>query len=367
MRRTRSGITEAAGPGPSSCTRPDPDAGTTCDWLYFFDVCGESNTYGPTPGRPQLSSCNPTTTGPALRIEDERPGPGLFRGCQGFGTAASIVYEKLPQTGGLQVQYSTTSGTSRSLTVDLECDPSAPPQFADEGEHNYVPDRLAEVFNSGAATLTWRTSGFCAGGGRAPLIIGGILGALAFYLLGGVAYGRHKNPPSQGDGAFAHPEGKGMIAWHPHHEKTWGEGMALVSDGFRFTLARVRGESYDPGRGLKSDDALMLAADEGEESDAGRRSRRKRRESDAKSKSKRGKDGKKEKRERSSSSRSKRGRSSSKSSKTPAEEEPESGGEKKWKAQVDMSWMPPKPELAKGARETGVKVDFGSSGEQVAP
>eukprot|EP01046_Picozoa_sp_COSAG06_P029716 COSAG06_NODE_2776_length_6301_cov_523.080780_2_plen_79_part_00 len=47
---------------------------------------------------------------------------------------------------------------------------SAPPQFADEGEHNYVPDRLAEVFNSGVATLTWRTSGFCAGGGHAPLI-----------------------------------------------------------------------------------------------------------------------------------------------------------------------------------------------------
>ena len=130
----------------------------------------------------------------------------------------------------------------------------------------------------------------CVGGGAAPLIIGSILGALAFYLLAGVAYGRNKNPPNPGDGAFAHPEGKGVIGWHPHHEKAWGDFMALVSDGFKFTLARVRGEKYDPGRGLKSGDALLEEGDE----------RPSRRKSDAKSS--KDKDKKKEKKERSSSS-----------------------------------------------------------------
>lgn len=267
----------------------------------------------------------------------------------------------------MQIQYTATS--VRSLTINLECDTSAQPQLHPEGEHTMVPDRLTEVFSSGAATLSWRTSSsaICPGGGLAVLIIGGILGALAFYLLVGVAYGYHKNPPNAGDGTFAHPEGKGVIGWHPHHERMWGEGMALVSDGFTFTLARIRGGRYDPGRGLKTDDAQLLAKDTEEGKDSG--TRRTSRGSDAKST--KNKDTKKEKKGRSSSSsRSKRERSKSKSSKSsksksskpPAETdvECEGGKEKKWKAQVDMSWMPPKPELAAGARETGVKVDFGS-------
>jgi hypothetical protein len=126
--------------------------------------------------------------------------------------------------------------------VDLLCDRGQPPQRHAAGEHNLVPDRVTDVFSAGAATITWRTSVICVGGGAAPLIIGSILGALAFYLLAGVAYGRNKNPPNPGDGAFAHPEGKGVIGWHPHHEKAWGDFMELVSDGFKFTLARVRGE-----------------------------------------------------------------------------------------------------------------------------
>lgn len=330
-------------------------------------MCGEPGTYGTTPGRTGLASCTPTSTGPAVRIEDERPGGAYFRSCEVLGTVTNeITYSKLPGTAeGLRIQYTATS--ARSLTVNLECDPGAQPQLHEEGGHYVVPDRLPETFSSGAATLTWRTSVICAGGGLAALIIGSILGAFAFYLLGGVAYGRHKNPPSPGDGAFAHPEGKGIIGWHPHHEYAWGEAMGLVSDGFKFTLARVRGEKYDPGRGLKTDDGLLGTTDVEEGGKRG--SRKKSRGSDPKSS--KGRDKKTEKKQRSSSSRSKRDRSKSSSSKSKSSKsappiENESGEEKKWKAQVDMSWMPPKPELAAGARETGVKVDFGS-GKHASP
>lgn len=113
-----SGVTEAAGPGPTGCSGPDPTSGTTCDWLYFFDLCGASYTYGPTPGRTGLPSCTPTSTGSAVRIEDERPGGEYFRDCQVLGIATNaITYSKVPgiTTGALRIHYTATS--ARSLTV----------------------------------------------------------------------------------------------------------------------------------------------------------------------------------------------------------------------------------------------------------
>ena len=55
----------------------------------------------------------------------------------------------------------------------------------------------------------------------------------AIYVGGGVAWGRNNNTPDPDDGALAHPEGKGILGWHPHHS-AWGEGWALIMDGGRF-------------------------------------------------------------------------------------------------------------------------------------
>lgn len=61
-----------------------------------------------------------------------------------------------------------------------------------------------------------------------------LLASGAVYMAAGVAYGRSKQPPLDGDGAFAHPEGQGAITWHPHYE-LWGQGRMLVLDGWRYT------------------------------------------------------------------------------------------------------------------------------------
>ena len=64
-------------------------------------------------------------------------------------------------------------------------------------------------------------------------ITGILLGLSAVYLCGGVYYGRRSNPPAAGDGAFAHPEGKGLVGWHPHHSGM--EQMpGLMVDGWRY-------------------------------------------------------------------------------------------------------------------------------------
>ena len=162
----------------------------------FFDVCGDSTTFGPTPGRPStIANCQTTQTTPAVRIEDERPGPLYFRTCQDLGTV--ITYFKFLDKDGLEIRYTTTSGPSRSLTVLLECDPGAVPVQA-EGGHHLVPDRVGEVFSGGDVTLTWKTNAICATSSLGWMITFSILGAAAVFFCGGWAYGRFlsgRNPP----------------------------------------------------------------------------------------------------------------------------------------------------------------------------
>jgi hypothetical protein len=77
--------------------------------------------------------------------------------------------------------------------------------------------------------------------------------ASAVYVGGGVAYGRHKNPPTSGAKSLSisHPNGEPFMNWHPHRWH-WGELVELCYDGLGFTMAhwrRIRGDadaSYDP-------------------------------------------------------------------------------------------------------------------------
>ena len=71
-------------------------------------------------------------------------------------------------------------------------------------------------------------------------ITAGIVGALGLYFLGGWAYGRFggSKPPEEGDGFFAHPDGLGAAAWHPHYEVLC-EGCTLVGEGGRYFLVWV--------------------------------------------------------------------------------------------------------------------------------
>jgi hypothetical protein len=62
--------------------------------------------------------------------------------------------------------------------------------------------------------------------------------------VGAATDGRMKNPPNPGDGAFAHPDGAGVIGWHPHLE-AWGEGKLLVLAGFSYV--KVRWHVYQNG------------------------------------------------------------------------------------------------------------------------
>ena len=201
-----SGLTEALGPGPSTC-------GGGCDWVYLFDVCGGTRTYGAIPGRLGGSSCLFSTTSCAIRIEDEAP--GISPVCEDLGAQCATIDYVKTEGGGLAVEY--TSATARSLTVELECDPGAGPVTAENGSppNQGGPNRAAEVYNNGVATLTWRTRAVCVGGGLGWAIVWIIKGAGCVYLLGGVAYGRRTYPPLAGDGAFAHPDGLGVIGWHP--------------------------------------------------------------------------------------------------------------------------------------------------------
>lgn len=72
------------------------------------------------------------------------------------------------------------------------------------------------------------------------IITAGIVGALGLYFLGGWAYGRFggSKPPEEGDGFFAHPDGLGAAAWHPHYEVLC-EGCTLVGEGGRYFLVWV--------------------------------------------------------------------------------------------------------------------------------
>lgn len=92
--------------------------------------------------------------------------------------------------------------------------------------------------------------------------LGGFLGwtiviwlsvASTVYVTGGLAYGRHKNPPTAGakSMSLSHPNGEPALNWHPHRWH-WGELVELCYDGFGFSLAhwrKFRGDadaSYDP-------------------------------------------------------------------------------------------------------------------------
>ena len=147
-------------------------------------------------------------------MEDEAP--GISPVCEDLGAQCATVNYVKTEGGGLSVEY-TGASAGRRLTVQLECDRSAGPVTAEAGSppNQGGPDRAAEVFNNGVATLTWRTRVVCLGGDLGWTIVWIILGAGCVYLLGGSAYGRHTYPPLAGDGAFAHPDGLGVIGWHP--------------------------------------------------------------------------------------------------------------------------------------------------------
>ena len=124
------------------------------------------------------------------------------------------------------------------------------------------------------------------------------------------------NPPNPGDGALAHPEGGGIISWHPHSGEggIWAQFSKLVRDGMGYTVMRYNiwsnGGEYQPGtmKGNSSYEAIddnggKTAATDGETEElmasppppSKKKPSRRKSEGDAgegKKKSKRGKKGK---------------------------------------------------------------------------
>lgn len=222
------GLSEALGPGPASCSRP------ACDWLYFFDVCNVVATYPPIPGRPDNPGCSSNVVTVAVRIEDELP-TSFDSICQDMGAqGATTTYHKT-EDGGLSVHFESSS--SYALVLNLIRDCGAPVRtLADSGLWTGA-DRAADLFTAGQATLDWPTSGICYGGDLGWTIAMVIVFGGAAYVGAGVLYGRSKTPPAEGDGSWAHPEGLGAAAWHPHYQ-VWNDCSGLVREGGAYTMMR---------------------------------------------------------------------------------------------------------------------------------
>ena len=266
-------------------TARGPCTGTYCTgtWRYFVEVCESLEV-------PQSlyigHGCLPTDQLNLYRVEE---GPRGITCLAGSGTRTGCQCDSLGELGGEgitvtpyddggdegvtltytnNVYYNSYAGWVRPV-VNLICDPGASDEaYSAAATATTNPEVLLNPIgcttNYCSMTMNWRTPAACASGGAGWTITWIIVLSGLFYVGAGVTYGRSKNPPKPGDGALAHPDGGGAVAWHPHYE-SWGEGKELVLAGFKYT--KMRWHMYRNGGSAQGYEAVEKAALNGQQYD----------------------------------------------------------------------------------------------------